>query len=83
MKTKVQRDITSKKRQKVGEEMVVWEQNIKDLVAHPECPEHVSKLAFAQFELRRCRAVMQRLNIGEKRQRFWASGRVFGHARAQ
>jgi hypothetical protein len=71
MKTKAERESSSKKRQKVGREMAVWAQKIKDLEPRPE---RGPALAFARAELKKCRAAMQRLNIGEKRQRCWASG---------
>jgi hypothetical protein len=71
MKTKAERESSSKKRQKVGREMAVWAQKIKDLEPHPE---RDPALDFAKAELKKCRDAMQRLNIGEKRQRCWASG---------
>jgi len=70
-RTKKERVAKSKKRQKVGREMAVWAQKIKDLEPHPE---RGPALDFAKAELKKCRDVMQRLNIGEKRQRAWASG---------
>jgi hypothetical protein len=51
--------------------MAVWAQKIKDLEPHPE---RGPALDFAKAELKKCRDAMQRLNIGEKRQRCWASG---------
>jgi hypothetical protein len=80
MKTKEERESNSRKRQNTSKKTAVWEQKIKDLEPHPE---RKSDLDFAKAELKKCRAVMQRLNIGEKRQRFWASGREFGHAHAK
>jgi len=70
-RTKKERVAASKKRQKIALEMAVWAQKIKDLEPHPE---RGPALDFAKAELKKCRDVMQRLNIGEKRQRAWASG---------
>jgi hypothetical protein len=77
MKTKAQRDTTSKKRQKVCEEMVVWAQKVKDLRTHPE---RRVELDFAKTQLKRCRDALQVLNMGEHKQRVWANaGRVLGN----
>ena len=70
-RTKKERVAKSKKRQKIALEMAVWAQKIKDLEPHPE---RDPALDFAKAELKKCRDAMQRLNIGEKRQRCWASG---------
>jgi hypothetical protein len=80
MKTKEERENNSRKRQNISKETAVWVQKIKDLESHPE---RKSDLDFAKAELKKCRAVMQMLNIGEKRQRFWVSGREFDHAHAK
>jgi hypothetical protein len=72
MKTKAERESSSKKRQKIALEMVVWAQKIRDL---EPCPERGADLDFARAELKKCRDAMWDLNKDEAKQRFWASGR--------
>lgn len=72
MKTKKERDLLSKKRQKIALEMKVWERNVEKLEADPA--SNCEKLAFARAELRRCGDRMTALCRGEERQRVWGIG---------
>jgi len=72
MKTKTEREVVSRKRQKVGEDLRVWAQKVKDLTEHPE---RGAELDFARAELKKYQDAMWELNKDEKRQRAWVSGK--------
>jgi hypothetical protein len=80
MKTKKERESNSQKRQKVSKELAFWEQKVNNLET---TPENKIDTDFVKSELKKCQVAMQKLNIGEERQRLWASGREFGHAHAK
>jgi uncharacterized coiled-coil DUF342 family protein len=81
MKTKGEREETSKKRQEVSRQLEKWEQNIVDLQAEiardPATGQtHREQLVFCRQEHTKCKKELQSLNRGTYKQLCWASGKM-------
>lgn len=79
MKTKKQRDLLSKKRQTVGQQLAVWNQKIVEItykLGVDPGPTDKETLRFCENERNKCFQEFIKLNESVEKQRTWASGRA-------
>lgn len=75
MITNKERKALSTERQRLGEQLSVWAQKIKDMevAVSLDVPEAAQKLSFSRQEHAKAVAAMRKLNRGTAKQRAWVS----------